>query len=506
VSSSLLRLAVSDVDGEPISRFWPVAHSGPAVAWLFLRLLGAIYGIAFLSLAIQIDGLIGPRGILPASDFLQAVLRAYGSAAYWYLPTVFWWSASTPALLLVCGVGTIGSIFVLLDRLTTPALVVCWVGYLSIVGVGQEFLSFQWDSLLLEAGALAILTSTWPTALAWLYRWLLFRLMFMSGAVKLMSGDVTWRNLTALTYHFETQPLPNPISWYVHQLPVRVLEGMTAGTLVVETLVPFMYFGPRRVQATAAGITVVFQCLIFLTGNYTFFNVLTMALALWLLDDDVVGTRLPQRFAGRVGRILPGPPADWRRWPVLAAVWMIVLVNVATFWQARGGDLPASIAIVEAGLEPLRLSSGYGLFAVMTTTRPEIDIEGSDDGVTWTPYVFYQKPGDERRPPPWVAPYHPRLDWQMWFAALSDASSDRWILALAQRLLEGAPAVRGLLAPGPWADHPPRYVRATLYDYRFTDWTAGRATGAWWSRRVQAPYLPALTLDANGGLRRAEQP
>ena len=205
---------------------------------------------------------------------------------------MFWWSASTRALLLVCGLGALASALVVVDRLTTPALAVCWIAYLSVVGVGQEFLSFQWDSLLLEAGALAILTSAWPTALAWLYRWLLFRLMFMSGIVKLMSGDVAWRNLTALTYHFETQPLPNPISWYVHQLPAAVLHGMTAGTLVVETLVPFMYFGPRRVQAIGAGITVAFQCLIFLTGNYTFFNVLTMALALWLLDDDD-GARSP---------------------------------------------------------------------------------------------------------------------------------------------------------------------------------------------------------------------
>jgi hypothetical protein len=485
-------------------RSWRVARSGPVAAWTFLRLLGAIYGIAFLSILVQIDGLIGPRGILPAGDFLRAIRGAYGPAAYWYLPTVFWWSASTPALLVVCGIGVVASACVLLDRVTTPALLVCWIAYLSIVGVGQEFLSFQWDSLLLEAGVLAVLTSAWPTALAWLYRWLLFRLMFMSGIVKLVSGDSTWRNLTALTYHFETQPLPNPISWYVHQLPPPILEGMTAGTLVVETLVPFMYFGPRRVQAIAAGITVAFQGLIFLTGNYTFFNLLTMALALWLLDDDVLRARLRQRFASRASQILPGPPAGWLRWPLQAAVTILVLVNAATFWQARGGELPASVAIVQAGLEPLRLSSGYGLFAVMTTTRPEIDFEGSDDGVTWTSYAFYQKPGDERRAPPWVAPYHPRLDWQMWFAALSDASSDRWVLALAARLLEGSPPVRALLAPGPWSTHPPRYIRATLYDYRFSDWASGRATGAWWIRHEQSPYLPPLTLDANGGLRRAD--
>jgi hypothetical protein len=467
-------------------------------------MLGAVYGIAFLSLLVQIDGLIGPRGILPAGDFLQAVLRAYGRNAYWYLPTVFWWTASTPALLIVCGLGAAASALVVADRFTTTALVACWIAYLSIVGVGQEFLSFQWDSLLLEAGALAILTSAWPTALAWLYRWLLFRLMFMSGVVKLLSGDVTWRNLTALTYHFETQPLPNPISWYVHQLPPQVLEGMTASTLIIETLVPFMYFGPRRAQAIAAGITVAFQCLIFVTGNYTFFNLLTMALAVWLLDDETLRARLPLSFLNRARRILPGPPTGWLRWPMQAAVATLVFVNAATFWQARGGELPLSLAIVEAGLEPLRLSSGYGLFAVMTTTRPEIDIEGSDDGTTWTSYVFFQKPGDERRPPPWIAPYHPRLDWQMWFAALSDASSDRWVLALARRLLEGSPPVRSLLAPGPWSTRTPRYIRATLYDYRFTDWTAGRASGAWWTRRPESPYLPVLTLDANGGLRRAD--
>ncbi len=337
---------------------------------------------------VQVDGLIGPRGILPANEFLEAVQRAYGANAYWFVPTLFWWGASTRALLLVCGLGALASMLVVVDRLATPALVVCWIAYLSIVGVGQEFLSFQWDSLMLEAGALAILTSAWPTALAWLYRWLLFRLMFMSGIVKLMSGDVTWRNLTALTYHFETQPLPNPISWYVHQLPAAVLQGMTAGTLTVETLVPFMYFGPRRVQAIGAGITVAFQCLIFLTGNYTFFNVLTIALALWLLDDETVLAGLPQRFVERARRILPGPPSGWRRWPVQVAITIVVFVNAVTFWEARGGPLPSTIAVLEAGLEPLRLSSGYGLFAVMTTTRPEIDLEGSDDGTTWTSVRF----------------------------------------------------------------------------------------------------------------------
>jgi hypothetical protein len=279
---------------------------------------------------------------------------------------------------------------------------------------------------------------------------------------------------------------------------------MTAGTLVVETLVPFMYFGPRRVQAIGAGITVVFQCLIFLTGNYTFFNVLTMALALWLLDDETVLARLPQRFVGRAHRLLPGPPAGWQRWPLQVALAILVFVNVVTFWQARGGTVPSNIAVVEAGLEPLRLSSGYGLFAAMTTTRPEIDLEGSDDGTTWTRYVFYQKPGDERRPPPWVAPYHPRLDWQMWFAALSDPSGDRWVLGLAQRLLEGSPPVRALLAPGPWSAHPPRYLRARLHDYRFSDWTTGRTTGAWWTRGAESPYLPPVMLDANGVLRRAD--
>src|SRR4029079_8983171 len=189
---------------------------------------------------------------------------------------------------VVCALGALASALVVVDRFTTPALAICWIAYLSLVGVGQEFLSFQWDSLLLEAGALAIFTSSWPTALAWLYRWLLFRLMFMSGLVKLLSGHVAWRDLTALTDHLDTQPLPNPISWYVHQLPAAVLHGMTGGTLAVETLTPFMYFGPRRVQAIGAGITVAFQCLIFLTGNYTFFNVLTIALALWLLDDETV--------------------------------------------------------------------------------------------------------------------------------------------------------------------------------------------------------------------------
>jgi hypothetical protein len=224
-------------------------------------------------------------------------------------------------LLLVCGCRGAGLSARRRRSLHDPGPRRLLVAYLSLVGVGQEFLSFQWDSLLLEAGALAILTSAWPTALAWLYRWLLFRLMFMSGIVKLMSGDVAWRNLTALTYHFETQPLPNPLSWYVHQLPPAVLHGMTAGTLVIEDAGPVHVLSARDAcRRSGPASRSPSSALIFVTGNYTFFNVLTMALALWLLDDETVLAGLPRALSDAHGGCLPGPPSGWRRWPVQVAV------------------------------------------------------------------------------------------------------------------------------------------------------------------------------------------
>jgi lipase maturation factor 1 len=470
-----------------------------------LRALGLVYVIAFGSLLVQVAGLIGDRGVLPASTFLAAVYEAYGARGYWLVPTLAWFDASTTALQGCCVAGLVAGALIIINRGTRAALLAAWALYVSLVGVGQAFLSFQWDSLLLEAGVLALLATWWPARIAWLFRWLLFRLLFLSGAVKLLSGDGAWRGLTALTFHFQTQPLPNIVSWYVHQLPRSVLEAGTVLTFIAELLVPLLCFAPRSGRLVAAAATAMFQVMIFATGNYTFFNLLTIAITVWLLDDRVLSRWVPRGLValGEAGNAPPSRP--WQRSLVMAASAVLVVLSGTQVYEVFRGTAPQPIASVAEALDSLRLTSRYGLFAVMTTTRPEIVFEGSEDGATWREYEFKYKPGDLRRPPPWVAPHQPRLDWQMWFAALGDPSTDRWVVSLAQRLLEGSPDVLGLLDRAPGDHQPPRYVRAQLYDYRFTTRSERAASGNWWSRQLLGPYLPPLVLD-NGRLRRADVP
>ena len=473
--------------------------------WVFLRALGLVYVIAFGSLLVQVAGLVGDRGVLPASVFLDAVHRAYGARAYWLVPTLAWFGHSTLALQGLCAGGVLAGCLIVSGWATRIALVAAWALYLSLLGVGQIFLSFQWDLLLLEAGVLALLATLWPQWVVWLFRWLLFRLLFLSGAVKVLSGDESWHDLTALTFHFQTQPLPNVVSWYVHQLPPRVLGAATAGTFLVELLVPLLYFAPRAWRLAGACATIAFQILIFVTGNYTFFNLLTVAIALWLLDDEVFRRWLPDWILRKaLAKPIPAP-GRVRRAIVTGVSALLVVLSSTQVYEVFRGTSGEPFATIADTLDPLHLTSRYGLFAIMTTTRPEIVFEGSDDGATWREYEFKYKPGDLHRPPPWVAPYQPRLDWQMWFAALSNAATDRWVLVFARRLLEGSPDVLGLLAHTPGDGKPPRYVRATLYDYRFTDWAARTTTGQWWSRQVLGPYLPPLVLEG-GAIRRADLP
>jgi hypothetical protein len=462
--------------------------------------------IAFASLFVQVAGLVGDHGVLPASAFLDAVHSAYGARGYWLVPTLAWVNSSTLSLQILCAAGVAAGGLLVAGRFTRTALVAGWGLYLSLFSVGQVFLSFQWDLLLLETGVLALLATLWPERVAWLFRWLLFRLMFLSGAVKLLSGDESWASLTALTFHFQTQPLPNVVSWYVHQLPAGALETATAGTLAAEVLVPMLYFAPRRWRLAGLAATVAFQTLILLTGNYTFFNLLTMAIALWLLDDDGLGRWLPAAVARTALAHGTPSPDRLRRTFVTAASGLLVVLSATQVYEVFRGTAPEPFNSIADTLDPLHLTSRYGLFAVMTTTRPEIVFEGSDDGTKWEEYEFKYKPGDLRRPPQWVAPHQPRLDWQMWFAALSDAASDRWVVALARRLLEGSPDVLGLLAHAPGNGRPPRFVRALLYDYRFTDYATRASTGQWWSRKLLSPYLPPLVLDQAGAIRRAELP
>ncbi|HKD18893.1 MAG TPA: lipase maturation factor family protein [Thermoanaerobaculia bacterium] len=471
-----------------------------AASALFLRLLGLCYLAAFVSFWVQADGLVGSHGILPFARYLDWVRGQTGDERFWLLPTLSWLSPTDNFLHVLCGAGVVASVFLVLGWLPVPSSVAAWALYLSVAIDGQVFLEFQWDYLLLEAGFLAIWLApplkrrfgagvASSTISRWLLRWLLFRLMFSSGWVKLASGDVNWRRLTALRYHYETQPLPPWTAWFMHQMPPWFHTVSALFMFFVELVVPFFFFAPRRLRTFAFRITVLFQVLIAATGNYAFFNALAITLAVLLIDDQ----SLPQRWA----RAAASSAIPVRTWPraILVSVAVVVFVASTVEFAAsldRELTLPESAVTVMRDLGAIRSFNGYGLFMVMTTERPEIIVEGSRDGTTWQPYEFRYKPGDPIRRPRFVEPHQPRLDWQMWFAALGGYEQNLWVRSFLGRLLEGSPAVTGLLAKNPFAGNPPRYVRAVLYDYRFTDAAERRRTGAWWRRRELGLFCPVF--------------
>ncbi len=475
-----------------------------SVQWIFLRALGLIYVIAFASLATQVSGLLGSGGLLPVVDFLSAVQRAGGAIRFLAVPSIFWLGADDTTLEGLCYVGIVLGVLLVFTgfqrgRFERFILFLLYAIYLSFSSVGQDFLQFQWDSLLLEAGFLAIFLGS-NRVTPWLFRWLVFRFYFLSGVVKILSGDRTWRNLSALDYHFHTQPLPNVVAWYADKLPAGFQHFATFLVLAVEIGVPFLVFFPRRIRQAGAWVMIGLQVLIFLTGNYTFFNLLTIAMCVFLFDDQAIEhsflkTWIPERtrakvLATRVERAIAS---------ALAVV--IVGLGLAHFWETYRGTAPAPVAAALRYTAPLQIVNTYGLFAVMTTVRNEIVVEGSDDGQNWTPYEFRYKPGDLKSTPKWVEPMQPRLDWQMWFAALGNYQSNPWFVNMALRLLQGSPAVENLLASNPFPDRPPRFIRATVYEYTFSDFATRRATGAWWKREYRGGYLPAVGLKgaAQGG-------
>jgi hypothetical protein len=490
---------------------------------VFLAGVGTVYLCAFLSLWVQIDGLIGSRGILPAEAFLEYAGSRLGADRYAVLPTLLWWTpVSDGALHVFCAAGVLFSVFLLIGFLPVVSCVMLWASYLTLYTVSRTFLSFQWDILLLEMGFLAIfyapLGAVWPRSPAWsvppprpatwLLRLLVFKLMFSSGVVKLTSGDPTWWNLTALAVHYETTCLPTWTGWYMHQLPMWCHRVSVVLMFFTELILPFFVFGPRRLRIVAAVGFTGLMIFIGATGNYGFFNLQALVLCLPLLDDDF----LPRRRRGEPEQasVQPGVPVRrlWR-WPPFVTVPLAVVITVLTLVPLVRAfrvvvDWPAPLATLDRGQQPFHLVNGYGLFARMTTQRPEIIVEGSQDGVSWLPYEFEWKPGDPRRRPGFVQPHMPRLDWRMWFAALGSADREGWFYPFCQRLLQGAPAVLGLLASNPFPDAPPRYLRATLWDYRFTSW--GEGGDAWWDRSELRPYTPVLTLDEGGQLRAADLP
>jgi hypothetical protein len=448
---------------------------GGATVENFLRILGFIYFVAFTSFGAQALGLAGSHGIVPYADFLKAARNNFGGAAYWEFPTLFWLNSSDAALTAAWVIGALCALAIIFTA-SIPwrraALAGCLALWLSICVAGQDFLSFQWDVLLLEAGFLAIFADqSWLRI--WLFRWLVFRLLFFSGVVKLASHDPNWRNLTALSYHYETQPLPTPLAWYMHQLPMAVHKASTAFTLFAELAVPFLFFAPRPIRRVGAWITVALQLLILATGNYTFFNLLTIALTMFLFIDP------DRKERGQRHTIVN-----------VAVAGFVGIVSGLLCLQLFSVPLPPGGAAVLHFTEPFRLVNTYGLFAVMTTDRPEIVIEGSNDGSNWLAYEFPYKPGDLRRAPPVVEPHQPRLDWQMWFAALGNYRENRWFVNFMVRILSGEPAVLRLLQYNPFPKAPPKYVRAKVYFYHFTHF----GEPGWWTREDRGIYFPAVSL------------
>jgi predicted DCC family thiol-disulfide oxidoreductase YuxK len=456
--------------------------------WLFTRLLAIIFMIAFISFGVQARGLIGSQGILPVASYLEAVRNSVGSQAWVDAPTIFWWWHSDGALEFTCRAGAALALICALGLFQRALFAAIFIMYLSLVTAGQVFMGYQWDFLLLECAFLAIfLTPSLPRV--WLCQWLLFRLMFESGCVKLLSHDPVWANLTAISYHYQTQPLPTPLAWYAFQAPMWFHKMSTAAVFAVELLAPFLIFGPRRIKQFAALAFISLQLLIMLTGNYTCFNLLAMSLCLFLLDDQFWG-----RFGEKLRRGTRGPDPMRSRLLSAALVAFVLVasgVEIATMFSE---SVPAAGQSLVSGLAPFGVVNSYGLFASMTTVRMEIEVQGSNDGNTWETYTFRYKPGDPARAPRWVAPHQPRLDWQMWFAALGNYRENPWFSAFMYRLLSASPDVLGLLEKDPFAGHRPKYVRALAFEYRFSDIHYKDTAQLWWRREPKGMYFPPSSL------------
>jgi hypothetical protein len=452
--------------------------------------------------------------------------RNIGLDGYRILPTLCWFNTSDGFLQAQCAAGVVGAVLVVFGIAPAPSLFLLWLIYLSLTTVCRDFLSFQWDNLLLETGLVALFLAPWrwrpglsrdlpPSRLViWLLRWLLFRLMFASGYVKLLSRDPSWQHLTALTVYYETEPLPTWIAWYVHQLPVMFHQIVVVIVFTVELGVPFLVFGPRRVRQLAFVILTGFQLCIIATGNHAFLNLLSIVLNCVLLDDQTLQKLVPagwrEWFAFNHAANAPSASQGlagvgsahhqartWPRWvlvPVATVIMMVSTMQMIGMFRVRI-PWPMPLLVGYDWLTPFRSIDSYGLFAVMTRVRHEIIVEGSMDGQKWAAYEFKHKPGNLQRRPRFVAPFQPRLDWQMWFAALGSYRDNPWFINFCIRLLQGSPPVLALLEKNPFPQAPPRYIRAMVYNYDFTALATRRRTGAWWERTFLGSYCPAFSLN-----------
>jgi predicted DCC family thiol-disulfide oxidoreductase YuxK len=477
--------------------FWGRGFEPPRhqiISWLFLRLLAGVYLVAFVSFAVQASALIGTDGVLPLEYYLGAVKEQLGTDAYLQLPTLFWFSHVDGFISFVCIAGIVLSLCLMLGVLKRSSLVLLYVCYLSLVNGGQVFMSFQWDLLLLECGFLAIFLPWGSSIIVWLYRWLVFRFMFLGGVVKIVSGDLSWDSLTALNYHFETQPLATPLSWYAHHLPEAVLMAATGMTLIIELIVPFFIFAPRRFRHIAACCFILFQSIILLTGNYNFFNLLTIFMCLFLFDDAALKRMLPIRMSSFIANSTPTTTGLFASGCAMLMLLTSIYMGSAQIVWVMNGDRDFENITAYRFLAPFGIVNAYGPFAVMSMTRNEVVIEGSADKSTWQEYQFKYKPGDLEQCPVWVVPHQPRIDWQMWFAALSRPDHQRWFANLLIRLLQNSELVTAIFAFNPFPDEPPVSVRARLYQYTFTSIEERKETERCWNRKLIGDYFPPISV------------
>ncbi len=516
-------------------------RSGPdrlILRWLFLRALGGIYFSAFFSLVFQIRGLIGPHGILPAGAYLQAVAQSLGSLErIWYAPTILWWSSGTGMLNALCWVGMAASLLLVFNLWPRGMLLICFVCFLSFVSAAQDFSGYQSDGMLLEAGFIALffappglrpgLGRAHPASRASLFLllWEWFRIYFESGAVKLLSGDIEWRHFTAMDEYYQNGPLPTWIGWYLQHLPHWFHAATVGATLALELVLVWMLFLPRRWRIVCFFIVTPWQIGVILSANYTFLNYLVLVLGVLLLDDRFVLGVLPANglLAKWRERITAPPAANesstdakeqrnplFEAWSILklstSAVmltWIFYATTAELIWMFTKAPLrsvPVSV------LEPFRIANRYGLFAVMTRGRYEIEFQGSSDGQNWVAYPFRNKPQALNEPPRIYAPYQPRFDWNLWFASLGSWQEFSIVPNTEVRLLANEKDVLALFASNPFTPKPPRQIRVLLWQYWFTTMNEKRETGVWWRRQLLGLYAPTIEQAPDGKIKVVEWP
>jgi hypothetical protein len=502
--------------------------------WLFLRALGGIYFSAFFSLIFQIRGLISPNGILPASNYLQAVAQSLGDwQRVWYAPTLLWWSSGPVMLNALSWAGMLASLLLLLNVWPRGMLTICFLCFLSFVSAAQDFSGYQSDGMLLEAGFISFffappglrpgLGGAYPATRASLFllQWEWFRIYFESGVVKLLSGDLEWRHFTAMDEYYQNGPLPTWIGWYVEHLPHGFHAATVGATLVLELVLVWMLFLPRRWRIACFFIVTPWQVGVILTANYTFLNYLVLVLAVLLLDDRCVLSILPVQWKTRLTTVPDSsetPTTELkacserlhRPWKIVklfaSAVmltWMAYATTAELIWMFTKAPLPSSPV---TALEPFRIATQYGLFAVMTRGRYEIEFQGSTDGQHWVAYPFRYKPQELNQPPRIYAPYQPRFDWNLWFASLGSWREYPIVPNTEVRLLSNDKDVLELFAGNPFAREAPRQIRVLLWQYWFTTMAEKRAAGMWWRRQLLGRYAPTLERTPDGEVKVVEWP